>query len=53
MGVKDANDAAFAAIIAHIPREDWLEWGLGNPAAMDTVKGRQRHAGLGALKSWC
>jgi hypothetical protein len=23
-GVKDANDAAFAAIIAHIPREDWL-----------------------------
>jgi hypothetical protein len=37
-GVKDANDAAFAAIIAH-PARDWLECGLGNPAAMDTVKG--------------
>jgi hypothetical protein len=27
-GVKDANDAAFA-IIAHIPREDWLSVGWG------------------------
>jgi hypothetical protein len=52
-GVKDANDAAFAAIIAHIPREDWLSVGWGT-CCNGHGESRQRHERFGrALKSWC
>lgn len=52
--IGKANNAAFDAMLHHIPEGEWLACGLGSPSVIKTVKGRaQVRDRFGrALKSW-